>query len=82
MTSQQSDLLAFSSILGGLLASGHFTRPEQGDSKPSVIRENFDTDWRESFPNDPLVYQQWSPRVLQVAEELFEATKAFTYETE
>lgn len=73
-----ADLLAFSSILGGLLASGHFTRPPDDDSDESeLIRVDYGKEWREDRAGDSLVYRRHVPCAIEAAEELFTAARSF-----
>jgi len=73
-----ADLLAFSSILAGLLASGHFTRPPDDDSdEPKLIRVDYGKEWKEDCAGDPLVYRRHVPFAIEAAEELFTAARSF-----
>ena len=69
------DLLAFSSILGGLLASGHYTeKPEAddyGDIPHGLLTDDYGKEWREDTEGDPRITRRYMPVALQTAEMLW-----------
>ncbi len=74
------DLLAFSSILGGLLASGHYTEPLEADEDESIdgtglICDDYGKDWREYQADDPKITGRYIPVALQTAEILLNMAK-------
>ncbi len=75
-----TDLLAFSSILGGLLASGHYTeRPkfyEDGQSESTgLICDDYGEEWREYQADDPTITGRFVPLAMQTAEMLLRLAK-------
>ena len=71
---EDANLLAFATILGGLLASGHYTWRE-GESNPELMRVNYGKEWKEIAAFDRHVSGQFVPAVMEPALELFEAAK-------
>jgi len=80
-TNENTELLALASIMQGLLASGHFTRPldpEAGEFdsefEPDLIRSDWKDIWKdEDVP--PYVTRRHAPSVMDSAIELLELAK-------
>ena len=74
-----TDLLACSSILGGLLASGHYTeKPEAddyGDIPHGLLTDDYGKEWREDTEGDPRITRRYMPVALQTAEMLWKDMK-------
>lgn len=74
-----TDLLAFSSILGGLLASGHYTEKvaadEYGDVPHGLLTDDYGKNWREDMSHYPGVTRRYMPVALQTAEMLWKDMK-------
>ena len=78
MTTNESNLNAFASILSGLLASGHFTRPPNHENSESTMtRVDYGDDWAADCEGDPSVYRRDVPCAFVAAEELYAAAMAF-----
>lgn len=72
------DLLAFSQILGGLLASGHYSRPPDDEFDfPGLIRQDHGKDWRDYRSDDPAIYCRHVPSAFMDAADLFVAAKDY-----
>lgn len=72
-----TDLLAFSSILGGLLASGHYTEKVEADEyvPHGLLTEDYGKEWREDTEYDPRITRRYMPVALQTAEMLWKDMK-------
>ena len=75
-----TDLLAFSSILGGLLASGHYTEPLEADEDGQIdgtglICDDYGKDWKEYHADDPSISGRFVPVAIQVAQRLLRMAK-------
>lgn len=74
-----TDLLAFSSILGGLLASGHYTEKpeadEYGDIPHGLLTDDYGKEWRIDTEYDPRITRRYMPVALQTAEMLWKDMK-------
>jgi hypothetical protein len=83
----ESELLAFSTILAGLLASGHFTHstnPETYDCEqpePGLKRFNYGEDWKEAAAEWPDVYTRHTPHAFETAVELYKASRQYIIRT-
>jgi hypothetical protein len=76
-TETSTDLLAISTILGGLLASGHFTTKADEDDNGGLIRSDMGKDWKKDQAGDPSIYCRRAPEAWFAALELFEAAKDY-----
>jgi hypothetical protein len=75
-----TDLLAFSSILGGLLASGHYTKKrgidEHGNAhKALLIWRDCGPDWQRRQEDRTIITSRYIPSVCWDAYELFRVVK-------
>ena len=74
-----ADLLAFSSILGGLLASGRYTEKLRTDEYDNygngLICDDLGRDWVSDTDGDPHITRRHMPVVLQTAEMLWDDMK-------
>ena len=74
-----TDLLAFSSILGGLLASGHYTEQveadEDGHNNAGLICDDYGKNWEEYQADDPFIFGRFVPVAIQTAETLLRLAK-------
>lgn len=77
---ESTDLLAFSSILGGLLASGHFTEQLEPDEDGHIettglIYDDYGKDWKDYQADDPTITGRFVPVAVQTAEILLRIAK-------
>jgi hypothetical protein len=74
-----TDLLAFSSILGGLLASGHYTEKveadEYGDIPDGLLTDDCGKEWRDDAEYDPRITRRYMPVALRTATILWKDMK-------
>jgi len=68
-TESDAKLLAFSTILGGLLASGHFSIIIDDDGTPDLVRIDYGENWEECRPH---ISRRFYAEVLFVANELYQ----------
>jgi hypothetical protein len=75
-TTTEIDTLAFSAILNGLLASGHYTKKveidEDGDvSRGGYIDDDYGKNWREYSEDNPRINMRFIPLAVTHAEQLW-----------
>jgi hypothetical protein len=79
-TTYETELQTFTTILSGLLASGHYTEPPT-DCEEGLIRVDLGKDWSEEFADDPAVQRRFVPNVLFAAELLWKDARHLVSET-
>jgi hypothetical protein len=75
-----ADVIALSTILGGLLASGHYSCPDDNTDDRimhwfGLITTDFGPDWAEESPYDPSFRQRVMPKALMAAFTLLRWTR-------
>lgn len=75
---EDANLLAFATILSGLLASGHYTdrAGDSGMEEPDLTRFDYGEKWREAIEPEWFVSCRFHPTAIDSALELFKTAKA------